>query len=78
MSFAVLRTNYKAHETHAEISITTELIHKRTNILHNKTASIYGGPLHLMNDDLWHVIVPIRHTDRNIMRMESDEILVSL
>lgn len=36
------------------------------------------GPLHLVNDDLWHVIVPIRHTDRNIMRMESDELFISL
>lgn len=47
LSSAILRTNYKVHETHSEISITrqtTELIHKWTNILHNKTASIYGGP----------------------------------
>lgn len=81
LSSRILRTNYVAHETHSEISImrqATVLMHIWTNILNNKTASIYGGALHLVNDDLWDVIVPIRHTDRNIMRMESDEILISL
>lgn len=47
LSFRILRTNCVAHETHSEISImrqSTVLMHIWTNILNNKTASIYGGP----------------------------------
>lgn len=47
LSSQILRTNYVAHETHSEISImrqATVLMHIWTNILKNKTASIYGGP----------------------------------
>ena len=34
-------------------------------------------PLQLLSDDQWDVIVPIRHSDRYITRMESDDILIS-
>lgn len=37
-----------------------------------------GGPGPWLNDNLYRVIVPIRHNDRNVMRMESDEVLISL
>lgn len=35
-------------------------------------------PPHLVNDDLWHVKVPIWQADRNIMRMETDELFIGL
>ena len=63
-SCAILRTNYKVHETRSEISITrqtTELIHKWTNILHNKTASIYEGGEGAASSEWWSVACNSSH-----------------
>lgn len=56
----------------------THLVHKRTNVSRRKTARMYGGRCDPVNDALWRLIVPIRHTDRDITRMESDELSTGL
>lgn len=53
---------------------SAHLVHKRTNVSRRKTARMYGGRCDPVNDALRRLIVPIRHTDRDITRMESDEL----
>lgn len=56
----------------------SHLVHKPTNVSHRKTARMYGGRYNPVNDALRRLIVPIRHTDRDITRMESDEVSTGL
>lgn len=80
---AKLSANYRGHVTQFVISIksqTTQPVHRYTVPQISCIIKLPGfmWQLHLVNDDLWRVIVPIRYTDRNIMRMESDELFISL
>lgn len=57
---------------------STHLVHKRTNVMCRKTARMYGGRCDPVNDAQRRLIVPIRHTGRDITRMESDELSTGL
>lgn len=73
LSFAAWHTTGNHHKGAEPLSWCT-------NALISSTIKLpgYMGPLHRVSDVLRRVIVPIRHTDRNIMRMESDELSMSL